>query len=292
MIGPPGAGKSMLAQRLPTILPPMTLDESLDTTKIYSIDGRTRDGQSLIATRPFRSPHHTVSDVGLVGGGSIPKPGEVSLAHHGVLFLDELPQFQRRTLEVLRQPMEDGRVHISRAKMAVTFPSQFMLVCALNPCPCGYFTDPRKECHCTPRQIQNYLSKISGPLLDRIDIQLEVPAVNYRQLRDPAPSESSEQIRARVVAARATQGKRFKGNRVFCNARMNTRMIKQFCHVDGAAESFLASAMENFALSARAYTKILKTSRTIADLDAADDIRAEHITEAIQYRSLDRNLWA
>ena len=292
MIGPPGAGKSMLAQRLPTILPPMTLDESLDTTKIYSIDGRTRDGQPLIATRPFRSPHHTVSDIGLVGGGSMPKPGEVSLAHHGILFLDELPQFQRRTLEVLRQPMEDGQVHISRARMSVTYPSQFMLVCALNPCPCGYFTDPRKECHCTPRQIQNYLSKISGPLLDRIDIQLEVPAVNYRQLRDPAPAETSSAIREHVITARKIQGERFTDNSVFCNARMSTRMIKKYCHVDGAAESFLASAMENFALSARAYTKILKVARTIADLDAADTIQAEHITEAVQYRSLDRNLWA
>jgi len=292
MIGPPGAGKSMLAQRLPTILPDMTLDESLETTKIYSIDGRIGQNQSLIATRPFRSPHHTVSDIGLVGGTAIPKPGEVSLAHHGVLFLDELPQFQRRTLEVLRQPMEDGRVHISRAKMAVTYPSQFMLVCALNPCPCGYFTDPRKECHCTPRQIQNYLGKISGPLLDRIDIQLEVPAVNYRQLRDPAPAESSTEIRRRVVAARRIQSERFESDGVFCNARMNNRMIKSFCEVEGPAESFLASAMENFALSARAYTKILKVARTVADLDGAADIRAEHITEAIQYRSLDRNLWA
>jgi len=292
MIGPPGAGKSMLAQRLPTILPDMTLDESLETTKIYSIDGRMGKNQSLIATRPFRSPHHTVSDIGLVGGTAVPKPGEVSLAHHGVLFLDELPQFQRRTLEVLRQPMEDGRVHISRAKMAVTYPSQFMLVCALNPCPCGYFTDPRKECHCTPRQIQNYLGKISGPLLDRIDIQLEVPAVNYRQLRDPVSAESSAEIRRRVVAARRIQSERFKNDSVFCNARMNNRMIKQFCNVEGPAESFLASAMENFALSARAYTKILKVARTVADLDGSGDIRAEHVTEAIQYRSLDRNLWA
>jgi len=292
MIGPPGAGKSMLAQRLPTILPPMTLNEALETTRIYSVDGRLEHNQALVATRPFRSPHHTVSDIGLVGGGAYPRPGEVSLSHHGVLFLDELPQFQRRTLEVLRQPMEEGQVHISRAKMAVTYPSTFMLICALNPCPCGYFTDPRKECHCTPRQIQQYLSKISGPLLDRIDIQLEVPSVNYRQLRDPAPGESSEAIRKRVITARNIQRQRFTGDGVFCNARMTNRQIKAHCAIDNAAESFLASAMESFALSARAYTKILKVSRTIADLDAAPQIRLEHITEAIQYRSMDRNLWA
>ncbi len=292
MIGPPGAGKSMLSQRLPTILPPMTLDEALETTKIYSVDGRLDSRYGLVATRPFRSPHHTVSDIGLIGGGTYPKPGEVSLAHHGILFLDELPQFQRRTLEVLRQPMEDGEVTISRAKMSVTYPSAFMLVAALNPCPCGYLTDPRKECHCTPRQVQQYLGRISGPLLDRIDIQVEVPAVDYRDLRSPADGEPSAIIRERVIRARDMQAARFKGGKVFCNARMGNRHIKKFCKIDGAAESVLASAMQSFSLSARAYNKILKTSRTIADLDGAEEIRTEHVTEAIQYRSLDRNLWA
>lgn len=292
MIGPPGAGKSMLAQRLPTILPPMTLEEALETTKIYSVDGRLLDGKALIATRPFRAPHHTVSEIGLAGGGSYPRPGEVSLSHHGVLFLDELPQFERRTLEVLRQPMEDARVTISRAKMSVTYPAQFMLICALNPCPCGYLTDPRKECHCTPRQVQAYLGRISGPLLDRIDIQVEVPAVNYRDLRSPIEGEPSSTIRERVIRARDMQKPRFNGSGVFCNARMNTRQIRKHCRIDGAAESVLSAAMQQFSLSARAYSKILKLSRTIADLDGAEEIRTEHVTEAIQYRSLDRNLWA
>ena len=292
MIGPPGAGKSMLAQRLPTILPPMTIEEALETTKVYSADGRLEPTRSLIATRPFRSPHHTVSDAGLVGGGSYPRPGEVSLGHHGILFLDELPQFQRRTLEVLRQPMEDGRVTISRAKISVTYPAQFMLICALNPCPCGYLTDPRKECHCTPRQVQQYLGRISGPLLDRIDIQVEVPAVNYRDLRSPADGEPSAIIRERVTRAREMQARRFQKGGVFCNARMSNRLIRKFCKVDGPAEGILASAMQSFSLSARAYNKILKVSRTIADLDGAEEIRTEHVTEAIQYRSLDRNLWA
>jgi len=292
MIGPPGAGKSMLAQRLPTILPTMTLEEALETTRVYSADGRLGRNRALIASRPFRAPHHTVSDIGLVGGGTYPRPGEVSLAHHGVLFLDELPQFERKTLEVLRQPMEEGKVHISRAKMTVTYPSEFMLVCALNPCPCGYFTDPRKECHCTPRQIRQYLSRISGPLLDRIDIQLEVPSVNYRDLHSSADGEPSARIRERVVAARAVQQRRFAGEGIFCNARMTNRHIKKYCRVDERAESLLSAAMESFALSARAYTKILKVARTIADLDESDVIRAEHIGEAIQYRSLDRNLWA
>ena len=292
MVGPPGAGKSMLSQRLPTILPPMEAGEVLETTKIYSADGRLKPMRSLVATRPFRAPHHTVSPAGLVGGGSYPRPGEVSLAHHGVLFLDEMPQFDRKTLEVLRQPLEDGKVTISRAKVSVTYPSQFMLVCALNPCPCGYLTDPRKECHCTPRQVQNYLGRISGPLLDRIDIQVEVPAVNYRDLRSPADGEPSSIIRQRVIVARDMQAHRFKGDGVFCNARMQNRLIRKFCKVDGAAEGVLASAMQNFSLSARAYTKILKVARTIADLEGAEEIRIEHVTEAIQYRSLDRNLWA
>ena len=292
MIGPPGAGKSMLAQRFPTILPPMSLEEALETTKVYSADGRLVTRQSLVAVRPFRAPHHTVSDIGLIGGGTYPKPGDVSLAHHGVLFLDELPQFERKTLEVLRQPMEDGRVTISRAKMSVTYPAQFTLVCALNPCPCGYLTDPRRECHCTPRQIQQHLSRISGPLLDRIDIQVEVPAVNYRDLRSPAEGEPSSAIRERVIRAREMQLRRLKDAGIFCNARMSARQIKKFCKVDGAAETALAAAMSQFSLSARAYNKILKLSRTIADLDGAEEIRTEHVTEAIQYRSLDRNLWA
>ena len=292
MIGPPGAGKSMLAQRFPTILPPMSLEEALETTKVYSADGRLFSRQSLVAVRPFRAPHHTVSDIGLIGGGTYPKPGDVSLAHHGVLFLDELPQFERKTLEVLRQPMEDGCVTISRAKMSVTYPAQFILVCALNPCPCGYLTDPRKECHCTPRQIQQYMSRISGPLLDRIDIQVEVPAVHYRDLRSPAEGEPSSAIRERVIRARDMQLKRLKDAGIFCNARMSARLIKKFCKVDGAAETALAAAMSQFSLSARAYNKILKLSRTIADLDGAEEIRTEHVTEAIQYRSLDRNLWA
>jgi len=292
MLGPPGAGKSMLAQRLPTILPPMTLEEALETTKVYSVDGKLPAGQSLIATRPFRAPHHTVSDIGLSGGGAYPRPGEVSLAHHGVLFLDELPQFDRKTLEVLRQPMENGFVTISRAKMSATYPAQFMLVCALNPCPCGYLTDPRRECHCTPRQIRQYLGRISGPLLDRIDIQVEVPAVHYRDLRSPADGEPSSVIREKVIRARDMQMARFAGSKVFCNARMSNRQIKKFCKIDGPAETVLASAMQQFSLSARAYSKILKLSRTIADLDGAEEIRTEHVTEAIQYRSLDRNLWA
>ncbi len=292
MVGPPGAGKSMLAQRLPTILPPMTIEEALETTKVYSADGRTDRQLSLVATRPFRAPHHTISEAGLAGGGADPRPGEVSLAHHGVLFLDELPQFERRTLEVLRQPMEDGAVTISRAKMSVTYPAQFMLLCALNPCPCGYLTDPRKECRCTPRQVAAYLGKISGPLLDRVDIQVEVPAVQYRDLRSPADGEPSEVIRERVIRARDMQRERFAGTKTFCNARMSARLIKKHCRIDGAAETTLSSAMQSFALSARAYSKILKLARTIADLDGAGEIRTEHVTEAIQYRSLDRNLWA
>ncbi|MBM4048915.1 MAG: YifB family Mg chelatase-like AAA ATPase [Planctomycetes bacterium] len=292
MIGPPGAGKTMLAQRLPTILPHLGTEESLETTKIYSVAGLLPAKQALLATRPFRSPHHTISDAGLVGGGTYPRPGEVSLAHHGVLFLDELPEFNRKTLETLRQPLEDGRVTIARALGSVTFPSEIMLVAALNPCPCGYYTDPRKECHCTPTQIQNYLSRISGPLLDRIDIHVEVPSVHYQALRSPAASESSAQIRERVTAARERQRRRFAGDKVFTNARMTSKHIKKHCVLDDQAEQVLRQAMNELALSARAYTKILKVSRTIADLADSDAIRVEHVTEAIQYRSLDRNLWA
>ena len=289
---PPGAGKTMLAQRLPTILPPLSLDESIETTKVYSVAGRLGAGESLMATRPFRSPHHTISDVALVGGGVNPMPGEVSLAHNGVLFLDELPEFQRKTLEVLRQPLEDGEVTISRSRASVTYPSRFMLVAALNPCPCGYFTDPRKECRCTPHQIQKYLSRISGPLLDRIDIQLEVPAVEYRELRAAAPGEASAPMREEVLRARETQRFRFRRSRVAVNSRMTSRQVKQHCVLTEDAEALLGRAIQQLGLSARAYTKVLKVARTIADLAGHDTLRAEHVSEAVQYRSLDRNLWA
>jgi len=305
MIGPPGAGKTMLAQRLPTIMPPLTLPESLETTRVYSVSGLLGKRQALIATRPFRSPHHTISEPGLVGGGTHPRPGEVSLAHHGVLFLDELPEFHRKTLEVLRQPLEDGEVSISRALMSITYPSKLMLVAAMNPCPCGYATDPRKECRCTPRQIQNYLSRISGPLLDRIDIHLDVPAVPYRELKGEAGGESSAQMRAQVLNSRAVQTERFRRSKVYANARMSTRQVKRYCILTPDAEGMLAQAMQELALSARAYTKILKVARTIADLDPSTnsgqspstgsgqaEIRVEHVSEAIQYRSLDRGLWA
>ncbi|HRU06918.1 MAG TPA: ATP-binding protein, partial [Candidatus Brocadiia bacterium] len=248
--------------------------------------------ESLLATRPFRSPHHTISDVALVGGGANPTPGEVSLSHHGVLFLDELPEFNRRTLEVLRQPMEDGHITVSRAKASITYPSQFTLVAAMNPCPCGYFTDPRRACHCTPPQVQKYLSRISGPLLDRIDIQIETPAVDYRQLRSAAPGDSSATMRQRVLEARERQTARFRRSKTPLNARMTSGQIKKHCGLAEDAEQLLSRAMQELALSARAFTKILKISRTIADLDAAEEIQIAHVAEAIQYRSLDRNLWA
>ena len=292
MLGPPGAGKTMLAQRLSTILPPLSLDESIETTKVYSVAGRLGAGESLMATRPFRSPHHTISDVALVGGGANPMPGEVSLAHNGVLFLDELPEFQRKTLEVLRQPMEDGEVTISRSRASVTYPSRFMLVAALNPCPCGYFTDPRKECRCTPHQIQKYLSRISGPLLDRIDIQLEVPAVEYRELRAAAPGEASAPMLDQVLRAREVQASRFRRSKVAVNSRMSSRQVKKHCVLADDAEAMLGRAIQQLGLSARAYTKVLKVARTIADLAGDAALRAEHVSEAIQYRSLDRNLWA
>ncbi len=291
MIGPPGSGKTMLAQRLPTIMPKLTLEEALETTMIYSTAGLLDSNQSLIAIRPFRNPHHTISTAGLVGGGSIPRPGEISLTHHGVLFLDELPEFNRKTLEVLRQPLETDNITISRATSSVTFPTEIMLVCAMNPCPCGYHTDPKKECHCTPRQIQNYISKISGPLLDRIDIHVEVPNVQYKDLASDSTGESSEEIGEKVAEARKTQLKRFQGLKYSTNSRMSTKAIKKHCLLDNQAEELLHQAMTELGISARGYNKILKVSRTIADLDHSKDIRLEHISEAIQYRNLDRDLW-
>ncbi|MFO8012420.1 MAG: YifB family Mg chelatase-like AAA ATPase [Phycisphaerae bacterium] len=291
MIGPPGSGKTMLARRLPTVLPMLTLEESLETTRIYSSVGLMQAGQSIIATRPFRSPHHTTSEAGLVGGGTVPAPGEVSLAHHGVLFLDELPEFNRHTLEVLRQPLEDGVVTISRATATLTFPARLMLVAALNPCPCGYLTDPRRECHCTQRQIQAYMGKISGPLLDRIDIHLDVPPVAYRELRASRDGASSSQMREQVRAAREVQTRRF-GDARGCNARMSHRQVKQFCALDGAGESLLKQAVQEMGLSARAHDKILRSARTIADLEGSEPVTATHLSEAVQYRRLDRNLFA
>ena len=291
LIGPPGAGKTMLARRLPTILPPLDLEESLETTRIYSSVGLLGRGQAILAVRPFRSPHHTTSEAGLVGGGTVPAPGEVSLAHHGVLFLDELPEFNRHTLEVLRQPLEDGVITISRAQASLTFPAQIMLVAALNPCPCGYLTDPKHECHCTPRQIQNYMGKISGPLLDRIDIHLDVPAVPYRELRGQSDGTPSAAIREEVLRARDRQAARF-GHRRLTNARMSHRQVKKFCALDGAGESLLKQAMQEMGLSARAHDKVLRVARTIADLESAADITATHLAEAVQYRRLDRNLFA
>ncbi|MGA2623605.1 MAG: YifB family Mg chelatase-like AAA ATPase [Bacteroidota bacterium] len=292
MIGPPGSGKTMLAKRLPTILPPMTFEEALETTKIHSVSGLLPPDTALIATRPFRSPHHTISDSALVGGGTIPRPGEISLAHHGVLFLDELPEFARNVLEVLRQPIEDSHVTISRSKMSLDFPANFMLVCAMNPCPCGYFTDPTKECTCTPLQIQKYMAKISGPLLDRIDLHIEVPAVKYKDLSNKISHEQSATIRERVIQARKAQMERFAGRKnMFCNSDMQAREIEEFCATDAAGEELLKMAITKLGLSARAYDRILKVARTIADIADSSNIRPEHISEAIQYRSLDRNLW-
>ena len=293
MIGPPGAGKTMLAKRLPSILPPLTLQEALETTKIHSVAGKLGTRSTLIATRPYRSPHHTISDAALVGGGSFPQPGEISLAHNGVLFLDELPEFKRSALEVMRQPLEDRKVSISRAKWAVEFPASFMLIASMNPCPCGYYNHPEKECVCGPGVVQKYLAKISGPLLDRIDLHVEVTPVSFDQMTANRPSETSETIRLRVIRAREIQTARFaESPGVYSNAMMPSQMVKEICVISDAGRALLKTAMERLGLSARAYDRILKVSRTIADLSATDDIRIEHLAEAIQYRSLDRENWA
>jgi magnesium chelatase family protein len=292
MIGSPGTGKSMIAKRIPTILPPLNLAESLEATKIHSIAGTLPPHQALVARRAFRAPHHTVSDAGLLGGGTHPMPGEVSLAHHGVLFLDELPEFARNVLEVMRQPLEDGAVTISRAAATVTFPCRCMLVAAMNPCPCGYYGDPKKVCHCSPTQIQRYRNRVSGPLLDRIDIQIDVPAVRYEDLTSLEKGESSACMRERVIRARKVQEKRFADNdRIHCNANMGTRELNEVCRLDAQGHQMLRMAMDELHLSARAYDRILKVSRTLADLEGSEDIQPNHLAEAIQYRSLDRQGW-
>ena len=296
LVGPPGTGKSMLAKRVPTILPPLNLEEALETTKIHSIAGALPAHQAVVGGRPFRAPHHTISDAGLLGGGTHPLPGEVSLAHNGVLFLDELPEFHRNVLEVMRQPLEDGTVAIARAAASVTFPCRFMLVAAMNPCPCGHYGDAKRECRCTPVQMQRYRNRISGPLLDRIDIHVEVPAMEYQQLASLEKGEGSAQIRARVVASRVVQRERFaKGksaHAIHCNANMRSKDVHKHCVLDDAAQALLKAAMADLHLSARAYDRILKVARTIADLAGAADIAADHVAEAIQYRSLDRQYWA
>lgn len=291
MLGPPGSGKTMLAKRVPTVLPDLAPEESIETTRIYSALGRLKPGQPLLATRPFRAPHHTISDAGLVGGGSVPAPGEISLSHNGILFLDELPEFNRRTLEVLRQPLEDGTVTIARAMSSTTFPADFMLIAALNPCPCGYRNDPRRECHCTVPQIERYMSKISGPLLDRIDIHLEVPAVAYRELAGSQAGTSSAEVRRQVVAARQVQSLRFHGSPVRYNAKMTHRQIRQHCRLNDTCANLMRAAMSELGLSARAHDKVLRVARTIADLAGCAEIAAEHLNEAINYRMLDRQMW-
>ncbi len=293
LIGPPGAGKTMLARRLPSILPPLSLHESLETTKIHSVAGKLSNSDALVTVRPFRSPHHTISDVALVGGGSNPQPGEISLAHNGVLFLDELPEFKRSVLEVMRQPLEERKVTVSRARLSVEYPSSLMLVASMNPCPCGYFNHPEKECTCPPGMVQKYLSKISGPLLDRIDLHVEVTPVNFAELSSDRLSEKSELIRERVIRARDVQAKRFGTQEgLHSNAQMSTKLVREICIISDAGQALLKRAMEKLGLSARAYDRILKVSRTIADLAGSETIELEHLAEAIHYRSLDRESWA
>jgi len=292
LIGPPGAGKSMLAKRLPTILPPMTIEESLESTKIHSVVGKVPQANGLITERPFRKPHHTISDVALVGGGGYPQPGEISLAHNGVLFLDELPEYKRTVLEVMRQPMEDRTVTISRAKFTVDYPAGFMLIAAMNPCPCGYYNHPDRECTCGENVVKRYLNKVSGPLLDRIDLHVEVTPVNYTDLANDVPKEGSAEIRLRVVKARSLQQCRYESGGLHSNAEMGSKDIREHCTLDKNCADLLKNAMNNFGFSARAYDRILKVARTIADLDNKPSIASSHIAEAIQYRSLDRENWA
>ena len=290
MIGPPGSGKTMLAKRLPTIMPSLTFDEAIETTKVHSIMGLLPPKKSLLTIRPFRSPHHTISDAGLIGGGQIPKPGEVSLAHNGVLFLDEFPEFKKNVLEVLRQPLEDGKVTISRAIASLTYPAHFMLIAAMNPCPCGFYTHPTHQCTCTPHQILRYRSKLSGPLLDRIDIHIEVPALPFKDISDDRQREKSESIRGRIGMARGIQIKRYDESGIYCNAQIKAKHLKKYCKINDACHSLIETAVTKFGLSTRAYSRILRVSRTIADLSNEENILPEHISEAIQYRCLDRRI--
>jgi magnesium chelatase family protein len=292
LIGPPGSGKTMLAKRIPTILPPFTLQEALETTKIHSVAGKIDRDTSLMTQRPFRAPHHTISDIALVGGGNFPQPGEISLAHNGVLFLDELPEFKRSVLEVMRQPLEDRKITVSRARFSIEYPASFMLVASMNPCPCGYYNHPTKNCVCLPGTVKKYLNRISGPLLDRIDIHLEVVPVPFRKLDDKEVSEKSETIRDRVIKARQIQEERFKDQKdIYCNAQMSSRMIREFIDLDVSSRELIKNAMEKLGLSARAYDRILKVSRTIADLEGSEKVESYHLSEAIHYRSLDRESW-
>jgi magnesium chelatase family protein len=292
MIGPPGSGKSMLAKRMASILPPLTLNEALETTKIHSVAGKIGNHTSLLTQRPFRSPHHTISDVALVGGGSFPQPGEISLAHHGVLFLDELPEFKRTVLEVMRQPLEDRKIAISRARFTIEYPANFMLVASMNPCPCGYFNHPEKRCVCSPGVVQKYLSRISGPLLDRIDLHIEVVPVPFNKLAESPPAESSSLVRERVINARQMQAQRYEQHpHIYCNAQMTPKMLDTYAQLDDSGSQILKMAMEKLDLSARAYDRILKVSRTISDLEGSENIQSHHVAEAVQYRSLDRGNW-